>query len=123
MRDLFDIGPQKPMGYLPILTIEECGHDPNLVCINLVKERKLYAKFFTQEECGVWTGALYAADITALEKLLQKNVSILERTGWPTKGEDFVANVARVSVSDDHETGDLYGLIGRAFGDPRFTKS
>jgi hypothetical protein len=118
LKDLLLVGPGKPMGYLPLGTIQARGRDPIELAVEL-KAAGLQTRIYTQNECGVASGALYVWDDRALKNLLGRYQNVLHAVGWKDDPADFVAHVAceAVSATDFPE---LYALIGIAFSDPRF---
>jgi hypothetical protein len=116
LADIEQVGPTKPLGYLPRKTIiAVCGRE--------IDEVKRWAELHNlryldllPEECDISSGALFVWDDHSLSNLLTANAAMLYEVGWPTTTEAFVATVARRYGSDAR----LYELIGRAFGDFRF---
>jgi hypothetical protein len=113
LDDLRKVGPEKPLGYLPISTLVK-------ICrVNLgqmeeeLKQRGLKTVVLGEEESEVDGGALYAYDEQALSSLLENNRTTLQESGWPTEPEAFVQHL---KVSAGHKT-DLFDLIAEAFGD------
>lgn len=114
LDDLYLVGPHKPLGYLPLDTLEQiCGVGREVMQQQL-EERGLRVLIFSLAESNVWSGALYAYDERALADVLSEGESILRRTGWPLEPELFVRNLN--ILAEDEE---LYRLIMVAFSDPR----
>jgi len=101
MEDLYRIGPEKPMGYLPLNTLGKFSDRNEEELTKYLNER----------------GALFAYHPKALQKLLDTNRNILEKYNWPTSAREFVLRVA----SQIAEPGEIYGLIADAFGNPNRT--
>ena len=117
LNDLRLVGEEKPLGYLPILTLRKiCGIDPQKMREEL-ESKGIVVVEFKEDECRVPGGALYAYDRNALGRLLESGKTILEKNGWPTEPDGFVRNL-KVFGEDP----DLYHLIMRAFADPRLKK-
>lgn len=120
MRDLRDVGPAKPMGYLPLQSITEFCGIPLADAIEEAQVRGLtWCVFEESPDSHIVSGALYVWDRAALGALLQVNRDILAIAEWPLDPDDFVAKVDRVTVYEDIFPA-LYELIGAAFADERF---
>lgn len=115
IKDLLIVGPRKPIGYLPLDTIEAGGYDVN----DLIQ--KLASDGLQVLRTGgiVASGALYAWDRDALQKLLDRNLRTLEQAGWPVDVDSFVMHIIEQAISF-RENPALYRVIGLAFNDERF---
>lgn len=126
MDDLYRVGPDKPIGYLPVRSIYDRGEHPDTVA-TLSQERGL-SIFWREPRDDDFgrsvgdTGDLYVFDTLALTELLQRHASILQKHQWPITPADFVARVAVVNV-DSKRQADLYRLIAHAFSDPEYAQS
>ena len=118
MFDLFGVGWTKPLGYLPLSTIEFHGWTPELVT-RWSLHNGLSSQELSEGNARTLSGALYVWDPRALQALLDANRDILSRHAWPTDAFDFVQRVVRDTVHKDAAP-HLYALIGRAFADERF---
>jgi len=117
LADLYGVGPEKPLGYLPLTTLKRCA---SVEHTHHELERKgLFVRVFDQRESNVAGGALYCADLTALQDLLYKNAHTLHRYEWPSQARAFINAVACVGIRQE-KAPDLYRLIGLAFADGRF---
>lgn len=115
LTDLRNVGPSKPLGYLPIETIEARGAVVADVTTRL-QERGLWAQVLRH---GIVVGdALYAGDLSALQKLLDGHKGVLRDAHWPLDAARFIKYVATVQVAD--ESSALYRLIAIAFRDNRY---
>lgn len=116
MNDLYDVGPNKPMGYLPKNTITELAKEDINSVIEQLKAKNL-TTFIIEEDQGshVVSGALYAYDRQALANLLQDNLEIVHKVDWPSDPDEFAKKVAVEFVSDP----ELFRLIAYGFADPR----
>lgn len=120
MRDLRDVGPAKPMGYLPIRGITRFCGIPLAEAIADVQARGLAWRVVGEPPASsVASGALYVWDRAALGALLDANRDILMIADWPLDPDVFVAKVDRVTVHEEVFPA-LYELIGAAFADDRF---
>jgi|GEM_PF-2309313 len=116
MADLWKVGPEKPLGYLPLSTIGGyCGESAARVK-SVLKARGLDVRVF-HEECLIdaGAGALYAFDPAALQRLLDENLATLLLAAWPTRAADFVRKVASGWICARRFPA-LYTVIARAFG-------
>ena len=118
MWHLFEVGPQKPLGYLGWATIQEHGYDVESLAEYF--EDSGMCTLMVEPECGHSTcGLLYVYDPDSLQALLDKHADILRAEGWPKDADAFVSLVSDEPV-DGHKHMALYRLIGVAFNDQRF---
>lgn len=116
--DIERIGPKKPMGYLPIVTLDKyCGKTP-LDVQRFAAERGLQCRIFSEGDCRVGSGAVYVWHAPALDALLDENQDTLLKNGWPLDADAFATRVAREHADEPA----LYRLIGVAFADWRFAE-
>lgn len=117
-RDLWlnleNVGPDKPIGYLLLNTIENIlEKDPHEV-ISYLQNKGLEVKvFFGPEWPGANEGALYAYDKAALQKMLDENRQILLDANWPINADQFVSHL---KVQEKTDT-PLFKLIAKTFAD------
>ena len=115
MQDIWAVGEDKPMGYLPVSTITEiCGKDIDEVRAACL-ENGLKTNLLSEEECHVGGGALYAYDAESLQALLDEHRDILEKNAWPTSADDFALKVTNTFADNP----DLSKLVAWAFADKR----
>ena len=114
MRDLYGVGPTKPLGYLPRSTIAECGEDISVVTA-LLRQRGLTVIEKSGFTTSVGSGALVAYDREALAAFLEKHVDVLRRERWPVEPDAFVRRVTGRRFAK----GEAYDIVARAFDDPR----
>ncbi len=113
LNDLLRVGPDKPLGYLPLNTIrEECKVNP-LDVAKYLKRRGLEIKAWKQSFCKVWSGALFVYDRESLQKLLDQHSGILIEANWPSQADDFVVQVATTLAKSPA----LFDLVATAFAD------
>ena len=106
------MGPTKPMGYLPVATIELCS----ITADDMRRELEAKGLRTINADGGCHAKpALYAYDEQALRRLLDENKTILIEAKWPTEPAKFVRMVAakRARVGTK-----LYNLIAMAFNNP-----
>lgn len=118
MWHLFEVGPQKPLGYLDLGTIEENGYDVGELVEHFENAGKRTLLLEPENRRFPW-GALYVYDPEALQALLDTHADILQAEGWPEDADAFVALVSEEPVNG-YERKALYRLIGVAFNDQRF---
>lgn len=112
--DLDRVGPQKPLGFLPLRTITDFHHQDPLVVAQNAQNRGLLAIIIEEKDCMVYTGALCVADENALGQLLNARSDVLEKYNWPKEPEAFMRKVCGVFAP---EKTPLYDLIADAFAD------
>lgn len=110
------VGPEKPLGYLPLDTIRYYNQEDPEVLRQQAIDKGLYAKVFDEEESKIASGALYIADIHSLQSLLDSNKTTLSTYGWPGKAEDFIEQVTKETAPAKTK---LFDLIADAFADKR----
>jgi hypothetical protein len=114
LRSLTQVGPEKPIGYLPLYTLRDfAGVDPAIICAEATA-RGLAAAQFGPDDCCIDSGALYIYDRQALSLLLQAHSEILVEVGIPREPELFVALIAAVWLEPEHP---VYQIIAKAFGE------
>jgi hypothetical protein len=121
MDPLYRVGPDKPLSYLPILTIYTNGENPDQVA-RLSLERGL-STFWVDAELSPRSdigslGYLYVYDELALAHLLDQYKHTLELHEWAIAPRGFVEQVATAKVQSSEQI-DLFKLIAYAFSDPR----
>ena len=113
LRDLSRVGPRKPVGYLPLYTIQDFAHLSQEIVAALATARGLSAAEFSPRECCIKSGALYVYDPRALARLLRAHADVLEANGFPLDPDRFVAHIATTWFQIDHPA---YAVIAQAFG-------
>jgi len=113
---LLRVGPEKPLGYLPLQTLTDlCGWSLEAI-ITWAQDRELKTRVDDEATCNVHTGAVTIWDADAVQDLLDANRDIVERAGWPMDERKFVQRVMQEFAQDPA----LAELIGVLFADPRF---
>ncbi len=113
LRDIKNVGPNKPVGYLPIETITHYCKSNLEDLVSESKANGLETRIFTGDQWPGYQGSLYVYDRAALQALLYKDKSILIQAGWPVMADTFVENLhVQVPIGTP-----LFKLIARAFGD------
>jgi hypothetical protein len=111
---LASVGHAKPVGYLPLSTLEKhLAMDVTAVADSFAKHG-LKTKVFLANECCINSGALYVYDPCPLQSVLNAASNVLERNKWPIGAESFVDRVAKFWIE---ESDPVYAVIQRAFGD------
>jgi len=114
LRSLAEVGPSKPIGYLPLYAIEEFVQLSPQSVADAATARGLTTALFGPSECCIKSGALYVYHREALAKLLQEKAAVLSAADLPLDPDRFVAQIAGVWLEKDHPA---YPVIGVAFGD------
>ncbi len=113
LHDLMQVGPRKPIGYLPLYTVKELlRRDPEDIASEALA-LGLTATQFGPDRCCIKTGALYVYHREALAELLRAKANVLAANGLPTDPNHFVALIASVWFEPDHP---IYPIIVAAFG-------
>lgn len=117
-KDLINVGKEKPLGYLPISTIEKYGKNINYFK-KYAKENNLGFKIIN--DCNIWSGALYLYDKKSLKDTLNKYKHILKEASIPYTNIKFIDYISNNSVRYDIQP-DAFIVIGLTFNDERFRK-
>lgn len=114
LRSLTEVGPSKPVGYLPLNTIENIAQlDPETVAA-AARARGLATEQFAPSGCCIKSGALYIYHREALAALLRANADAVHAAGLPLDPGDFVARIASVWFEQNHPA---RLIIAIAFGE------
>jgi hypothetical protein len=115
LSNLFHVGAEKPLAYRPLRTIRDvCGIDLDHIQDELRNTWKLSTALYSDAECHVAGGALYAWHEPSLKHLLDKNMDILKEAGWPAEPWEFVNCVSSRTVPVKTK---LFDLVADAYGD------
>lgn len=121
LDDLYNVGKLKMLGYLPLRTLTDiCKKNVDELKQEL-NEKGLFVQIFRPDECNVFSGAMYVADLNQLQNFLSAHdqKKILDSENWPHDAILFINQVATVNA--EHET-DLDLLIAMTFNNPLLTK-
>jgi hypothetical protein len=114
LRDLTEVGPSKPVGYLPLYTIKDLIQlSPKALAADATA-RGLMAAQFSAKRCRIKSGALYVYHREALARLLQAQADVVEAAGLSLDPDRFIAHIAMVWFEADHP---VYAVIKTAFAD------
>lgn len=114
LRSLADVGPLKPVGYLPRSTIRRfLRTTPKALAASAVK-RGLATAEFTTRNSAIHSGALYVYDRNALNSLVREQAEAVQAAGLPLDADAFVAHIAAVFYDSDHPA---HGIVAAAFGE------
>lgn len=114
LSSLIQVGPSKPIGYLPLYTIRDVLQmDPDTLCRD-AEAKGLSAALFGPDQCCIKSGALYIFDRQSLEHLMQSSRPILSASLWPLDPDQFVARIAREWIDPAHP---VASVIKRVFGE------
>ncbi len=114
IKDLTDVGKAKLVGYLPLHKIE------NVEALEArLRQQRLMVNSFSQEECSITTGALYAYDDECLHRFLHlpENKAVLEKYDIRCTSTDFIQYIV-TKRAQKLEQPDLFDLIALTFNDP-----
>ena len=112
LGSLTEVGPSKPVGYLPLYTIEKFVRTtPEALA---AAARGLATAQFTPKDCCIKSGALYVYHRETLADLLRANAKVACAAGLPLEPDDFIARIAAVWFEKNHPA---YPVIAAAFGD------
>ena len=113
LRDLSRVGPNKPIGYLPLYTIRDFAQLTLESVAAAAAARGLVTARFGPEACCIKSGALYVYNPSALAKILQTHAETLQASGLPIDPNHFISHIAKTWFQPDHPA---YGIIAEAFG-------
>src|ERR1700742_2313163 len=95
LSNLTRVGPDKPIGYLPLYTIRDIlVMDPSALARESVTQGFSVA-VFQADQCCIKSGALYLYHRSSLEPLLHPASSVLAAGGRPIGPDEFVARTPR----------------------------
>ena len=114
LRDLTEVGPSKPVGYLPLYTIKKFVRTTPEALAAAAAARGLATARFTPKDCRIKSGALYVYHRETLADLLRANAKAACAAGLPLEPDDFIACIAAVGFEKNHPA---YPIIAAAFGD------
>ncbi len=114
LRDVTSVGPQKPVGYLPLYTIRDFVRlSPKAVAAE-ARARGLTTAQFSPEQSCIKSGALYVYHRDALTALLQSHAATVTGAGLSLDPDSFVSCIAADWVDHDNP---LHVVIRAAFGE------
>ncbi len=114
MRSLTEVGSSKPVGYLPLYTIEKILRSTPETLAAIAVTRGLATAQFAEAACCIKSGAFYAYHREALDNLLQENADAVRIAGLPHDPDDFVAHIAAIWYAENHAA---HPIIVAAFGE------
>jgi hypothetical protein len=120
LRSLIDVGSSKPVGYLPLYTIQEFLHLTPRAVAAAAAARGLATAQFGPAACCIKSGALYVYHREELAALLQLSTETVCAAGLPLDPDNFVARIAAVWFEQGHPA---YPIIAAAFGNGISRKS
>lgn len=113
LRDIRELGVQKPLGYLPIDSLRTYFRSSVEAELERAKGRGYGTIVLGPKEADIgFKGALYVYDKQALSALLAESAPVLQQFGWPTNVEGFIRRIANEHVKG----GKIRKIIDRAFG-------
>ncbi|MGX1789199.1 hypothetical protein ACWIGM_20800 [Bosea sp. NPDC055332] len=114
LESLTQVGPSKPIGYLPLNTIRSILNLSVQELIDDARKRGIAAIELSPRNCCINSGALYFYDSTALIRLLDAEAGLLCQNNCPRTPREFVEYIARNWLEPSHP---LTRLVRHAFGE------
>ncbi len=108
-----NVGPSKPMSYLPISTIERLLGMTIADYARLIEQRGSSCVVFAETETCIKSGAVYAYSKIDLARVLVRHSFLLAEHSWPEAPAEFVRKVAQEWLDEDNP---LKRVIGAATG-------
>lgn len=108
------LGSKKPVSYLPIKTIEKVIGISVSEYVLLVERMGNTALVFSEGECCIESGAVYAYSYDDLAEVLAGSEQLLVNCKWPRSPVEFIRKVASGWVDEDKS---IVSVIRKAFGD------
>src|SRR5215475_15344561 len=93
LSSLTQVGPTKPVGYLPLYTIRDVLQMDPYALVQDARVNGLSATMFGPDQCCIKSGALYVFDRQSLERLLRSSKLIVSASRWPLDPDQFVARI------------------------------
>jgi 8-oxo-dGTP pyrophosphatase MutT (NUDIX family) len=109
-----NVGPSKPISYLPISTIERLLKMTVADYARLIERAGGSSVVFAETETCIKSGAVYGYSKVDLAYVLVRNASLLAEHSWPQESAEFVTKVAQEWLDEDSP---LKRVIDAAFGD------
>jgi hypothetical protein len=115
LRSLTEVGPAKPIGYLPLQAIEKFLRlPPEALAAAAIAQGLSTAQFAPPPVSCIKSGALYVYHREALANLLQANADALSAAALSLDPDDFVVRIATLWFEESHPA---HKIIAKAFGD------
>ena len=108
------VGPEKTISYLPIKTIENVIGITVPVYRSMIENLGNKSAVFLEEECCIYSGAVYAYSETDLDDILRHNRKSLVGHGWPIAPADFIRRIASEWLA---EKSPILDVVKKAFGE------
>jgi hypothetical protein len=114
LESLSKVGPNKPVGYLPLYTIRDVLKGSVEEMIAAAAVRGLARICLPADRCCIKSGALYVYDRDALAELLKQSRDVLAKHHLAMDPDRFVLQIAARWFEREHP---LYRVIAAAFGE------
>lgn len=108
------VGPEKPVSYLPINTINKVIGIEVAKYESLISESGSKSLVFSPEDCCIKSGAVYAYHESGLRNILESNKNILLDNNWPSDPVGFITRMADEWLENESP---IMPVIRSAFGD------
>lgn len=113
INDLYAVGENKPVGYVVEDEIIKGGSSIDKIK-EWAKDHQLLCQVFPNGTKGHTSAPVYIYHKTALQKLLDDNLELLESNNWPSLADEFIYKIA----TEDAKLGTpLHKLIAKTFAD------
>jgi hypothetical protein len=113
LGDLRNVGPEKPVGYLPLSTLTRYFGSNASEWVQFAMQHHLEVLFPPSDRKGK-VREIYLYHRDALQALLTQHTGILDAADWPSDPEEFIK---RIAIEYVPEGTPLFDLIADAFGD------
>jgi hypothetical protein len=113
LREHLNVGPQKPVSYLPIDTIRKVIGMPESRYVEYIERVGNNALLFESRDCCIKSGAVYAYNKAALDDVLNEYQDMLSEYCWPLDSIGFITRIAQEWLKLEHP---IMPVIKKAFG-------
>jgi hypothetical protein len=108
------VGPDKPVSYLPIRTVERVIGITIPAYVSMAENHGHKCSVLYPERCCINSGAIYVYSYEYLDPLLKSNERLLSVHGWPTTPAEFINRIAAEWLEEESP---IMPVIRKAFGD------
>ena len=115
LKDLDDVGPEKPLGYLPGYTLKVLLREDLRILKRKYRKKGLTVRILSKKRTTSRTSRFYVFDREAVKKHIDDNLFLIRHHSWPTHPDGLVEMIAKVHLHQDHG---LMPLVKKLFADP-----
>jgi hypothetical protein len=94
LEEHLKVGPEKPVSYLPVRTIENVIGMSVDAYVALIDDTGNQSAVLPPGRCCINSGAVYAYSPDDLDHILQQNNGLLSEHGWPVERIAFIKKLA-----------------------------